>query len=92
MTNIPYYIPRYGYGYGHGQLVDDWLKMDWKMLISTILWGSLRMLLLLILVSHGKITPVCDTILSPAATTEAGKFAGEIVGVSVPQRKESLYW
>ncbi len=91
MTNIPYYLPkgRYGHGYGHGQILDGLAKDGLEDAYQHNPMGVFADAT----AAHFGISReeqdrfAIQSYERSAATTESGKFAGEIVGVEVPQRK-----
>lgn len=91
MSNIPYYVPkaRYGYKYGNAELVDglvrDGLEDVYQKKAMGVFadatakkYGITR---------EEQDAYAINSYKRVAAATEAGKFAAEIVPVSVPQRK-----
>ncbi|RMG18561.1 MAG: acetyl-CoA C-acyltransferase [Bacteroidetes bacterium] len=91
MTNTPYYLPkaRYGYGYGHGEVVDGLVKDGLTDVYDQIAMGVCADQT----ASKYQISREEQdeyAILSykrSAAATESGLFKQEIVPVEVPQRK-----
>ncbi len=91
MSNIPYYIPkaRYGYKYGHGQMIDG--------LMQDGLWEVYHQFPMGNCADHTakemNITReqqdeyAINSYKRAAAAWEAGKFKEEIVPVEIPQRK-----
>lgn len=91
MTNIPYYLPkgRYGYGYGHGQIVDGLAKDGLEDAYDK---GAMGVYADATAAKYGITREDQDRFAiqsyeRSAATTESGKFKDEIVPVEVPQRK-----
>jgi acetyl-CoA C-acetyltransferase len=91
MSNIPYYVPkaRYGYKYGHGELIDG--------LVKDGLWEVYHKFPMGNCADHtakemGITREMQDeyainSYKRVAAATDAGYFNNEIVPVAVPQRK-----
>ncbi|MBB6461543.1 thiolase family protein [Flammeovirga kamogawensis] len=91
MSNIPYYIPkgRYGYGYGHGQMLDGLVRDGLADAYSNQPMG----------ICADATAKKCEisreeqdnfainSYKKTASSTENGIFAEEIVPVSVPQRR-----
>jgi acetyl-CoA C-acetyltransferase len=91
MTNVPYYIPkaRYGYKYGHGQLIDGLMHDGLWEIYNGFPMGNCAENT----AKEMKITReeqdayAIDSYKRVAAATEAGYFKDEIVPVEIPQRK-----
>lgn len=91
MSNVPYYIPkaRYGYKYGHGQLIDG--------LMHDGLWEAYHQFPMgncadntakeMGITREEQDEYAINSYKRAAAATEAGKFKGEIIPVEIPQRK-----
>lgn len=91
MSQIPYYLPkaRYGYSYGHGQVVDGLLHDGLTDVYSQQAMG--------LCADHTaekfnisreqQDAYAISSYQRAAAAVEAGKFHDEIIPVSVPQRK-----
>jgi len=91
MTNIPFYLPkaRYGYGYGHGQIIDGLAKDG---LEDAYEKGAMGVYADATAAKYGISREEQDRFAiqsyqRSATATEQGKFKEEIVPVSVPQRK-----
>jgi len=91
MTNVPYYIPkaRYGYKYGHGQLIDGLMHDGLWEIYNGFPMGNCAENT----AKEMKITReeqdayAINSYKRVAAATEAGYFKDEIVPVEIPQRK-----
>lgn len=91
MSNTPYYLPnaRFGYKYGHGQLIDG--------LMHDGLWEAYNQFAMgncadntakeMNISREAQDEYAINSYKRSAAAWEAGKFAEEIVPVEVPQRK-----
>lgn len=91
MSNTPYYLPnaRFGYKYGHGQLIDG--------LMHDGLWEAYNQFAMgncadntakeMKISREMQDEYAINSYKRSAAAWEAGKFADEIVPVEVPQRK-----
>lgn len=91
MSNVPYYIPkaRYGYKYGHGQLIDG--------LMHDGLWEAYHQFPMgncadntakeMGITREEQDEYAINSYKRAAAATEAGKFKSEIIPVEIPQRK-----
>ncbi|ELR68067.1 Acetyl-CoA acetyltransferase [Fulvivirga imtechensis AK7] len=91
MSNIPYYVPqaRFGYKYGHGQLIDG--------LMHDGLWEAYNQFAMgncadntakeMKISREMQDEYAINSYKRSAAAWEAGKFADEVVPVEVPQRK-----
>lgn len=91
MSNVPYYIPkaRFGYKYGHGELIDG--------LMHDGLWEAYNHFAMgncadntakeMNISREMQDEHAISSYKRSAAAWEAGKFADEIVPVEVPQRK-----
>ncbi|CAD5279753.1 MULTISPECIES: acetyl-CoA C-acyltransferase [unclassified Imperialibacter] len=91
MTNVPYYIPkaRYGYKYGHGQLIDGLMHDGLWEIYNGFPMGNCAENT----AKEMKITReeqdayAINSYKRVAAATEAGYFKDEIIPVEIPQRK-----
>ncbi len=91
MSNIPYYLPkaRYGYGYGHGQMVDG--------LMHDGLWEAYNGFPMgncadntakeMNISREDQDEYAINSYKRTAASVEKGYFKDEIVSVEIPQRK-----
>jgi acetyl-CoA C-acetyltransferase len=91
MSNIPYYIPkaRYGYKYGHGEMLDG--------LVKDGLWEAYHEFPMgncadntakeMGITREAQDEYAIKSYQRSAAATEAGKFNEEIIPVAIPQRK-----
>lgn len=91
MSNVPFYLPnaRFGYKYGHGQLIDG--------LMHDGLWEAYNQFAMgncadntakeMNISREMQDEYAINSYKRSAAAWEAGKFADEIVPVEVPQRK-----
>lgn len=91
MSNVPYYVPkaRYGYKYGHGQLIDG--------LMHDGLWEAYNEFPMgncadntaskMNITREQQDEYAINSYKRSAAAWEAGKFADEIISVEIPQRK-----
>ena len=92
MSNVPYYVPkaRYGYKYGNAELVDGLYRDGLEDVYNRHAMG--------LFADHTATkygisreeqdNYAINSYKRAAAATEAGKFADEIVPVSIPQRKK----
>ncbi|MBV6645527.1 MAG: acetyl-CoA C-acyltransferase [Cyclobacteriaceae bacterium] len=91
MSNIPYYIPkaRYGYKYGHGQLVDGLMHDGlWEVYNGFPMGNCADNTAKEMGISREEQDQYAiNSYKRAAAATEAGKFKEEIIPVSIPQRK-----
>lgn len=91
MTNIPYYIPkaRYGYKYGHGQLIDGLLQDGlWEVYNGFPMGNCADNTAREMKISREEQDSYAITSYNRAAeSTSAGAFRGEIIPVQIPQRK-----
>ena len=91
MSNIPYYVPkaRYGYKYGHGQLIDGLVRDGLEDVYQQKAMGVFADQT----AAEHNITREAQDAYAAAsyrkaqAATAAGQFAAEIVPVLIPQRK-----
>lgn len=91
MSNVPYYVPkaRFGYKYGHGQLIDG--------LMHDGLWEAYNEFPMGSCADHtakemnisreAQDAFAINSYKRVASSTEAGKFNDEIIPVEIPQRK-----
>ena len=91
MSNVPYYIPkaRFGYKYGHGQMLDG--------LMHDGLWEAYHGFPMgscadntareMNISREAQDEYTINSYKRAAAATEAGKFKDEIIPVEIPQRK-----
>ena len=91
MSNVPYYIPkaRFGYKYGHGQMLDG--------LMHDGLWEAYHGFPMgscadntakeMNISREAQDEYAINSYKRAAAATEAGKFKDEIIPVEIPQRK-----
>lgn len=91
MSNVPYYMPkaRYGYKYGHGQLIDG--------LMHDGLWEAYHQFPMgncadntakeMGITREEQDEYAINSYKRAGAATEAGKFKNEIIPVEIPQRK-----
>jgi acetyl-CoA C-acetyltransferase len=91
MSNVPYYIPkaRYGYKYGHGQLIDG--------LMHDGLWEAYNGFPMgncadntakeMNISREAQDEYAINSYKKVAASSEAGDFKDEIIPVAIPQRK-----
>jgi len=91
MTNIPYYIPkaRYGYKYGHGQLIDGLLQDGlWEAYNGFPMGNCADNTAREMKISREEQDSYAITSYKRAAeSTTAGAFKSEIIPVQIPQRK-----
>ncbi len=91
MTNIPYYIPkaRYGYKYGHGQLIDGLLQDGlWVAYNGFPMGNCADNTAREMKISREEQDSYAITSYKRAAeSTSAGSFKSEIIPVQIPQRK-----
>ncbi|MBL3658585.1 acetyl-CoA C-acyltransferase [Fulvivirga sediminis] len=91
MSNVPYYVPkaRYGYKYGHGQLIDGLMHDGLWEAYNEFPMGNCADNT----ASEMKITReqqdeyAIQSYKRSAAAWEAGKFTEEVIPVEVPQRR-----
>ena len=91
MTNVPYYIPkaRYGYKYGHGQLIDGLMHDGlWEIYNGFPMGNCAENTAKELKISREEQDNYAITSYKRAtASTQAGYFKNEIVPVEIPQRK-----
>ena len=92
MSNIPYYIPkaRYGYKYGNAELVDGLYRDGLEDVYNRHAMGVFadNTATKYSISREDQDNYAISSYKRAAAATEAGKFAGEIIPVSIPQRKK----
>ncbi|MEQ8809462.1 MAG: acetyl-CoA C-acyltransferase, partial [Imperialibacter sp.] len=91
MTNVPYYIPRarYGYKYGHGQLIDGLMHDGlWEIYNGFPMGNCAENTAKEMRISREEQDAYAiNSYKRVAAATEAGYFKDEIIPVEIPQRK-----
>lgn len=91
MTNVPYYIPkaRYGYKYGHGQLIDGLMHDGlWEIYNGFPMGNCADNTAKEMKISREEQDAYAiNSYKRVAAATEGGYFKDEIVPVEIPQRK-----
>lgn len=91
MSNIPYYIPkaRFGYKYGNGELVDGLLKDGLWEVYNEFAMGNCgdHTAKEMNISREEQDAYAIESYKRTAKASKSGKFAAEIVPVSVPQRK-----
>lgn len=91
MTNVPYYIPkaRYGYKYGHGQLIDGLMHDGlWEIYNGFPMGNCAENTAKELKISREEQDNYAITSYKrAAASSQAGHFKNEIVPVEIPQRK-----
>ncbi|MDW3194889.1 MAG: acetyl-CoA C-acyltransferase [Cytophagales bacterium] len=91
MSNIPYYIPkaRYGYKYGHGQMVDGLMHDGLWEIYNGFPMGSCadNTAKEMNISREEQDEYAINSYKRAAASTEAGHFRDEIIPVEIPQRK-----
>lgn len=91
MSNIPYYLPkaRYGYGYGHGQMLDGLLHDGlWEPYHKFPMGSCADNTAKEMKISREEQDEFAiGSYKKSADSTESGAFKNEIVPVEVPQRK-----
>lgn len=91
MSNIPYYIPkaRYGYKYGHGQMVDGLMHDGLWEVYNGFPMGSCadNTAKEMGISREEQDEYAINSYKRAAASTEAGHFKDEIIPVEIPQRK-----
>ncbi|MCB0595694.1 MAG: acetyl-CoA C-acyltransferase [Lewinellaceae bacterium] len=91
MSSVPYYVPkaRYGYGYGHGELVDgmvkDGLTDAYNQAVMGVCADNTAKEYNISREEQDEFA--IASYKRSAASTESGAFRDEIVPVEVPQRK-----
>lgn len=91
MSNVPYYVPkaRYGYKYGHGQLVDGLMHDGLWEVYNEFAMGNCadNTAKEMNISREAQDEFAINSYKKVAASTEAGDFKEEIVPVEIPQRK-----
>jgi acetyl-CoA C-acetyltransferase len=91
MTNIPYYIPkaRYGYKYGHGELLDGLMKDGLWEVYNEFPMGNCadNTAREMGISREAQDEYAINSYKRAAAATAAGYFKNEIIPVAIPQRK-----
>lgn len=91
MSNVPYYVPkaRYGYKYGHGQLVDGLMHDGlWEVYNGFAMGNCADNTAKEMSISReAQDEYAINSYKKTAASSEAGDFKDEIVPVAIPQRK-----
>ncbi|MEQ8626827.1 acetyl-CoA C-acyltransferase [Ekhidna sp.] len=91
MSNVPYYIPkaRFGYKYGHGQMVDGLMHDGlWEVYNKFPMGNCAENTAKEMSISReAQDEYAINSYKKVAASTEAGDFKDEIVPVEIPQRK-----
>ncbi|WP_370086487.1 acetyl-CoA C-acyltransferase [Ekhidna sp.] len=91
MSNVPYYVPkaRFGYKYGHGQLVDGLMHDGlWEIYNGFPMGNCAENTAKEMNISReAQDEYAINSYKKVAASTEAGEFKDEIVPVEIPQRK-----
>lgn len=91
MSNVPYYIPkaRFGYKYGHGQMVDGLMHDGlWEVYNEFPMGNCAENTAKEMNISReAQDEYAINSYKKVAASTEAGDFKDEIVPVEIPQRK-----
>ncbi|MEO9485143.1 MAG: acetyl-CoA C-acyltransferase [Ekhidna sp.] len=91
MSNVPYYIPkaRFGYKYGHGQMVDGLMHDGLWEVYNEFPMGNCadNTANEMNISREAQDEYAINSYKKVAASTEAGDFKDEIVPVAIPQRK-----
>lgn len=91
MSNIPYYVPkaRYGYKYGHGQMIDGLMHDGLWEIYNGFPMGSCadNTAKEMNISREEQDEYAINSYKRAAASTEAGHFRDEIIPVEIPQRK-----
>ena len=91
MSNVPYYIPkaRFGYKYGHGQMIDGLMHDGlWEVYNGFPMGNCAENTAKEMHISRvAQDEYAINSYKRVAAATEAGEFKDEIVPVEIPQRK-----
>lgn len=91
MSNIPYYVPkaRYGYKYGHGQLIDGLMHDGLWEIYNGFPMGNCadHTAKEKSITREEQDAYAIESYKRAAQATQAGKFKNEIVPVAIPQRK-----
>ncbi|SNT27177.1 acetyl-CoA C-acetyltransferase [Ekhidna lutea] len=91
MSNVPYYIPkaRFGYKYGHGQMIDGLMHDGLWEVYNKFPMGNCadNTAKEMNISREAQDEYAINSYKKVAAATEAGEFKDEIVPVEIPQRK-----
>jgi acetyl-CoA C-acetyltransferase len=91
MSNIPYYVPkaRFGYKYGHGQMLDGLMHDGLWEVYNNFPMGSCadNTAKEMNISREAQDEYAINSYKRTEAATEAGKFKDEIIPVEIPQRK-----
>lgn len=91
MSNIPYYVPkaRFGYKYGHGQMLDGLMHDGLWEIYNGFPMGSCadNTAKEMNISREAQDTYAINSYKRASAATDAGKFKDEIIPVEIPQRK-----
>lgn len=91
MSNIPYYVPkaRFGYKYGHGQMLDGLMHDGLWEVYNQFPMGSCadNTAKEMNISREAQDEYAINSYKRTAASTEGGKFKDEIIPVEIPQRK-----
>ena len=91
MSNVPYYIPkaRFGYKYGHGQMIDGLMHDGLWEVYSRFPMGNCadNTAKEMNISREAQDEYAINSYKRVAASTEAGDFKDEIVPIEIPQRK-----
>ena len=91
MSNVPFYVPkaRFGYKYGHGQLVDGLMHDGlWEVYNEFPMGNCAENTAREMSISReAQDEFAINSYKKVAAATEAGEFKDEIIAVEIPQRK-----
>lgn len=91
MSNVPFYVPkaRFGYKYGHGQLIDGLMHDGLWEAYNEFPMGSCadNTAKEMNISREAQDEFAINSYKKVAASTEAGEFKDEIVAVEIPQRK-----
>lgn len=91
MSNVPYYVPkaRFGYKYGHGQMIDGLMHDGlWEVYNGFPMGNCADNTAKEMNISReAQDEYAINSYKKVAASTEAGEFKDEIVPVEIPQRK-----
>lgn len=91
MSNVPYYVPkaRYGYKYGHGQLIDGLMHDGLWEVYNEFAMGNCadNTAREMNISREAQDEYAINSYKKVAESTEAGDFKNEIIPVEIPQRK-----
>ncbi|WP_421869979.1 acetyl-CoA C-acyltransferase [Marinoscillum sp.] len=91
MSNIPYYVPkaRFGYKYGHGQMLDGLMHDGLWEVYNQFPMGSCadNTAKEMNISREAQDEYAINSYKRTAASTEGGKFKDEIIPIEIPQRK-----